>query len=173
MTQRCFWKKHLNAKEKDLTTFCCLKGRCALGVQHTGRPVVHAGNLPIGVQSSFFASRKAVPGMSNQNSDENFIFYLEKLFLAFPSLLESFLNSWQIYGPVLAFQVILEFCHLSKIVIVIVIAFQVIRNFCYFSKTVLFSLWRNKHLIITDLMFKTRKLPWESAHMTLKWQSSF
>ena len=91
--------------------------------------------------------------MSNQNSDDNLIFNPEKLFLAFPSLLESFLNSWQIYGPVLAFQVVLEFC--------------------YFSKNVLFSLCRNKHLIITDLMFKTRKLPWESVHMTLKWQSSF
>ena len=78
--------------------------------------------------------------MSNQNSDENLIFYIEKLFLAFPSLLESFLNSWQIYGPVLAFQVILDFLYLSKIVIVIVIAFQVIRKFCHFSKNVLFSL---------------------------------
>ena len=84
--------------------------------------------------------------MSNQNSDDNLIFNPEKLFLAFPSLLESFLNSWQIYGPVLAFQVIRKFCQLSKIVI--------------------FSLWRNKHLIITDLTFKTRELPWESVHMT-------
>ena len=107
--------------------------------------------------------------MSSQNSDENFIFYLEKLFLAFPSLLGSFLNSWQIYGPVLAFQVIRKFLYLSKIVIVI--AFQVILEFCHLSKTVLFSV--EKHLIITYLTFKTRELPWESVHMTLKWQSSF
>ena len=57
LTQRCFWKSIWPLKEM-ITIFCCLKGRCALGVQHTGRPVVHAGNLPIGVQSSFLLLKK-------------------------------------------------------------------------------------------------------------------
>ena len=82
-----------------------------------------------------------------------------QLFLAYPSLLPSFLNSWQTYGPILAFQVKVHWYF----------------SFALSQIVILLTTWtmKVKMSLVFIILTENRGLLWESAQMISKWQISF